>query len=134
MLCFRHNKVSHDYWLLDTISNHRDTFVLYIHLLNIHSVLYRCRKLVTWSKKWPFYCNYNFTCSISVHVQTLNEYLDAKIHSNTKITSEYPNGANIHFSPSVISSIILVIQSLPICSFCWTMFMCSCTLIRVSAH
>ena len=49
--------------------------------LNYRSVLYRGRKSVTLSKKLllrPFYCCYNLTCSISVHVQTLNEYMDAK--------------------------------------------------------
>ena len=30
------------------------------------------------SSPQPFNCNYNFTCSISAHAQTLNEYPDAK--------------------------------------------------------
>ena len=37
----------------------------------------------------PFYCNYNFTCSISAHAQTLNEYPDAKN------TFEYQNNERI---------------------------------------
>ena len=37
----------------------------------------------------PFYCNYNFTCSISVHTQTLNKYPDAEN------TFEYQNNERI---------------------------------------
>ena len=29
----------------------------------------------------PFYCNFDFTCMVSAHVQTLNEYLDKEIQS-----------------------------------------------------
>ena len=48
-----------------------------------------------------FYCNYNLTCSISAHAQTLTNIRVLKIHSNIKITNEYPNGANIRCSPTI---------------------------------
>ena len=37
----------------------------------------------------PFYCTYDFTCSISSHAQTLNKYLDAKN------TFEYQNNKRL---------------------------------------
>ena len=54
---------------------------MFITTAKVFKPIYRCRKLVTSSKKrliQPFHCNYNFTCSISAHAQILNEYPDAK--------------------------------------------------------
>ena len=74
-------------------------------VLTIHSVLYRCRKLAIWSKK---HLRGHFIAIIISRVQFLHMYKQytniqiLKIHSNTKTTSEYPNGANIHCIAALI--------------------------------
>ena len=37
----------------------------------------------------PFYCNMNFTCLVSVHAQTLNEYPDTDL--DVHFADNYPD-------------------------------------------
>ena len=51
-------------------------------LLHVHSLYITKYRVIP---MLFLHCNYNLTCSISAHAQTLNEYPD------TKNTREYPN-------------------------------------------
>ena len=53
--------------------------------LNPFSTLQKAHNMELETSPRPYDCNYNFMCTISVHVQTLKEYSDAKN------TSEYQN-------------------------------------------